>query len=73
MEQGSHNELMELQGYYFALVNADPTRTEGEFYLVNVKLWTPARNEMQENVSTLIENCMQNNGLWSQFTKIKYS
>jgi len=37
MEQGSHKELMELQGHYFALVNADPTRTEGEFYLVNVK------------------------------------
>jgi hypothetical protein len=37
MEQGSHNELLKLQGHYFALVNADPTQTEGEFYLVNVK------------------------------------
>jgi hypothetical protein len=35
MEQGSHSELMELQGHYFALVNADPTVKEGEFYLGN--------------------------------------
>jgi hypothetical protein len=54
MEQGSHNELMKLQGHYFALVNADPTQTEGEFYLINVKFRTPTRNGMQENVSTLI-------------------
>lgn len=35
MEQGSHSELMALQGHYFSLVNADPTLTEGEFYLGN--------------------------------------
>jgi hypothetical protein len=36
MEQGSHSELMALQGHYFSLVNADPTLTEGEFYFGNV-------------------------------------
>jgi hypothetical protein len=54
MEQGSHNELMKLQGHYFALVNADPTQTEGEFYLVNFRFWNSPRNWNEEKCSTLI-------------------
>jgi hypothetical protein len=34
VEQGSHSELLAIQGYYYALVTADPTITQGKAMLL---------------------------------------
>lgn len=36
VEQGSHDELLALRGYYYSLVTADPTMTEGKHILLSV-------------------------------------
>jgi len=36
VEQGSHDELLALRGYYYSLVTADPTMTEGKHLLLSV-------------------------------------
>jgi hypothetical protein len=36
VEQGSHDELLALGGYYYSLVTADPTMTQGKHILVSV-------------------------------------
>jgi len=36
VEQGSHDELLALQGHYYSLVTADPTMTEGKHILLSV-------------------------------------
>ena len=36
VEQGSHDELLALRGYYYSLVTADPTMTQGKHILLSV-------------------------------------
>ena len=36
VEQGTHDELLALQGYYYSLVTADPTMTEGKHILLSL-------------------------------------